>query len=217
MGKPAEQKFKIVGNLLCLDFVNTAPVLQGEQIETLQQFTDLIAWFKAVGQLNQRQAQEAESRWTETTKGRAAFAAAIELRAALRMLVERVLMGKPVSHATIEGINRVLASQLSCRCLIREGLTFRTALTSPSEDPIHLVVSVAESAAELLEHGDTALIRRCENPSCGLYFYDTTKNRSRRWCSMEVCGSRSKAAAYYRRRRGSQTTLQDLDLVGGRS
>jgi predicted RNA-binding Zn ribbon-like protein len=65
-----------------------------------------------------------------------------------------------------------------------------------------VLVPIAESAAWLLEHGDPSLVRRCEGPACVLLFYDTTRNRSRRWCSMEGCGSRAKAAAYYRRTRG---------------
>ncbi|MFL5310303.1 MAG: CGNR zinc finger domain-containing protein [Myxococcales bacterium] len=60
---------------------------------------------------------------------------------------------------------------------------------------------VAESAAWLLEHGDPSLVRRCENDRCVLVFYDTTKNRRRRQCTMETCGSRAKSAADYRRKR----------------
>jgi predicted RNA-binding Zn ribbon-like protein len=209
VSKSAEQDFKIVGSLLCLDFVNTAPMLHGERAETLRQFPDLVAWCRAAGVLNKREAQDAEARWAETAEAEAAFAAAIELRAALRTLIERIVAGKPVRHDAIDIVNRVLASRLSYRRLVREGHAFRTILTPQFEEPIHLLVPVAESVVEFLEQGEPMLIRQCENPSCGLYFYDATKNRSRRWCSMEVCGSRSKAAAYYRRRRASQTKLQD--------
>jgi predicted RNA-binding Zn ribbon-like protein len=31
------------------------------------------------------------------------------------------------------------------------------------------------------------------------YFYDVSKNQTRRWCSMDVCGNRAKVAAYYHR------------------
>jgi predicted RNA-binding Zn ribbon-like protein len=44
-------------------------------------------------------------------------------------------------------------------------------------------------------------IRRCAHPACNLYFYDTSRNGTRRWCSMDGCGSRSKAARHYRRTR----------------
>jgi predicted RNA-binding Zn ribbon-like protein len=44
-------------------------------------------------------------------------------------------------------------------------------------------------------------VRECAADHCPVVYLDTSRNRSRRWCSMEVCGSRAKAAAYYRRRR----------------
>jgi predicted RNA-binding Zn ribbon-like protein len=46
-------------------------------------------------------------------------------------------------------------------------------------------------------------IRRCANPTCVLYFYDTSRNGTRRWCSMEGCGSRVKMARHYQRHRAS--------------
>jgi predicted RNA-binding Zn ribbon-like protein len=48
-----------------------------------------------------------------------------------------------------------------------------------------------------------ARIRRCANPGCVLYFYDTSRNGTRRWCSMEGCGSRVKMARHYQRHRAS--------------
>jgi predicted RNA-binding Zn ribbon-like protein len=29
----------------------------------------------------------------------------------------------------------------------------------------------------------------CKNQACILYFYDTTKNHRRNWCSMGICGN----------------------------
>lgn len=45
-------------------------------------------------------------------------------------------------------------------------------------------------------------VRECAAELCDVLYLDTSRNRSRRWCSMERCGARSKAAAYYWRRRG---------------
>src|SRR5437867_3930953 len=91
----------------------------------------------------------------------------------------------------------------------------RRRLFQPRE-PIHLLVPVAESASDLLCHGDLALILKCENPRCILYFYDTTKNHARRWCSMTVCGNRMKVAAHYRRRRRTREhTLGGTGPAGG--
>ncbi|MDP9864303.1 MULTISPECIES: CGNR zinc finger domain-containing protein [Streptosporangium] len=44
-------------------------------------------------------------------------------------------------------------------------------------------------------------IRKCSNPACVLWFYDTSKNGSRRWCSMEACGNRAKSNRFQKRHR----------------
>jgi predicted RNA-binding Zn ribbon-like protein len=58
-----------------------------------------------------------------------------------------------------------------------------------------------QSASDLLCRGDLALVKRCANPACGVFFYDTLKNHTRRWCSTTECGNRMRVAAHYRRRR----------------
>jgi predicted RNA-binding Zn ribbon-like protein len=47
-------------------------------------------------------------------------------------------------------------------------------------------------------------VRRCAHPSCVLYFHDTSRNGTRRWCSMEACGNRAKAGRHYARTRPSR-------------
>lgn len=41
----------------------------------------------------------------------------------------------------------------------------------------------------------------CALESCGWAFYDSTRSRTKRWCSMRTCGSRHKAREYYKRMR----------------
>ncbi|MFJ4519696.1 CGNR zinc finger domain-containing protein [Streptomyces sp. NPDC088810] len=42
-------------------------------------------------------------------------------------------------------------------------------------------------------------IRTCAGGSCILYFFDTSRNGTRRWCSMAACGNRAKASRHYAR------------------
>ena len=44
-------------------------------------------------------------------------------------------------------------------------------------------------------------VRKCANPECVLWFLDTSKNGSRRWCSMEACGNRAKVGRFNQRQR----------------
>lgn len=55
---------------------------------------------------------------------------------------------------------------------------------------------LAQSASELLTSDVAEKIRACANPECRWLFLDTSKNRSRRWCDMSLCGNRMKARRF---------------------
>jgi predicted RNA-binding Zn ribbon-like protein len=57
------------------------------------------------------------------------------------------------------------------------------------------------SAAELLTSDDLGRVRECASERCAWLFLDRSKNQSRRWCDMTVCGNRSKARRHYSRLR----------------
>ncbi len=54
-------------------------------------------------------------------------------------------------------------------------------------------------AALALSDGTWSRLKACPADRCGWAFYDRARNRSRRWCSMAVCGNRTKARSYRRR------------------
>jgi predicted RNA-binding Zn ribbon-like protein len=193
--------FRVLGNLACLDLVNTEAISEGAPVNLLGGFGDLLAWLEAASLLTDQERRRAAERWEGTSAGRAIFREAIALRGALRTSAERLTAGKSAPADAVAAINRVLASRPAYRQLVRRGSGLVSRTQSVEETALHLLVPVAESAAWLLEHGDRMLLRRCGNPRCILYFYDTTKNARRRWCSMARCGSRAKAAAYYLRNR----------------
>ena len=60
--------------------------------------------------------------------------------------------------------------------------------------------AVARSAADLLTSDQLGRVRQCaDDRGCGYLFVDTSRNRSRRWCSMKSCGNRAKAKRHYER------------------
>jgi len=48
--------------------------------------------------------------------------------------------------------------------------------------------------------GTWSRFKACRKDSCGWIFYDQSRNRSSNWCSMTICGNRSKTAGYRRRK-----------------
>jgi predicted RNA-binding Zn ribbon-like protein len=49
--------------------------------------------------------------------------------------------------------------------------------------------------------GSFARLKACPHAHCGWAFYDASRNRSSQWCSMRICGNRTKGESFRRRRR----------------
>jgi predicted RNA-binding Zn ribbon-like protein len=60
---------------------------------------------------------------------------------------------------------------------------------------------LAQSAVDLLVSEQIRLIRECGDEGCRWLFLDTSKNHSRRWCDMKICGNRMKARRFKAQRR----------------
>ena len=197
----SDRTFPIVGNHRCVDFVNTEIIEQGRRVNLLQKFADLVGWLEQVQVLDAAQAKQILRRWSRTSKAADSLSQALAFRRALREMLDGIVRGERPSVGVLDKINAVLCHNADHVALVRTRRGFERRLLFQPTAPIHLLVPVAESASDLLCRGDLALILKCENPRCILYFYDTTKNHARRWCSMTVCGNRMKVAAHYRRRR----------------
>jgi predicted RNA-binding Zn ribbon-like protein len=57
----------------------------------------------------------------------------------------------------------------------------------------------AASAADLLTSPDLARVKTCPGAGCAWLFLDRSRNGTRRWCDMSVCGNRAKARRHYSR------------------
>lgn len=72
-----------------------------------------------------------------------------------------------------------------------------TALRKAKADD--LSAATAHSVLHLIHGPDRSRMRICTN--CGWLFLDRSKNRSRIWCDMAVCGNRRKASRHYKRKK----------------
>lgn len=72
---------------------------------------------------------------------------------------------------------------------------------------------VALSATGLLTSGNLERVKECPvgEGGCVWLFYDASKNKSRRWCSMADCGSRAKMRRMYARRRSASSRQGEED------
>lgn len=194
-GSDWKDGFLFVGNHPALDFLNTRPVLSGvEPTELLSDFAALLRWFRAAGMLGSRETSQLRPQWGESDRARHALESVRQLREKLRGEVLRYETGGDVQRATVDEINKLMASYpVRTRLMRREG-GFRTEAYSNPAAPEDLLGLVAYSIAALFADLDPTRIRKCSN--CVLHFYDISKKGTRRWCSMQMCGNRAKVATY---------------------
>jgi len=195
--------FLFVGNYLCLDFVNTRVVRGGRTVDLLEGPDDLVRWLVEAGVV----AREAEGlAGGEDLRSQRYFERALEFREVLHGMVGTIVEGEPVRQDALDAVNAVLRARPGYAQVGRTPEGFDVRFEAQGEDPLRALAPIAESAADLLVEGDLSLLKKCENPECVLHFYDTSKNHTRRWCSMSGCGNRMKAQAYYQRRQRDART-----------
>ncbi len=108
--------------------------------------------------------------------------------------------GKAVAPEDLEQINEIAVAALMHRRLARAESGYRWEWERNSKKMMERILwPIAASAAELLTSWQLDKVRICEAPDCAWLFLDQSRNRSRRWCDMKVCGNRQKARRHYRR------------------
>jgi len=182
-----------------LDFLNTRPVLHGQAQEFLPDFSALLRWFAEAGLLDVRAVNELAARWGDRREAAVALARIREFRESLRTAVLAVEPGAALPRRFIAKLNEILQRHpLAVQLVVRSDHIQRQMHVAPRA-PAHLLGILAHQVADLFAGDALHRIRKCE--ACVLHFCDTTKNGTRRWCSMQACGNRAKVAAYAARQR----------------
>jgi predicted RNA-binding Zn ribbon-like protein len=194
------QDFLFLANHPCLDFVNTQLVIKGTLTDLLETFEDLVAWLVESHQLRKPDAEDASRQFSHDEKT-VILEQAKTFRSTLRNMVQHIASRHSIPKTAVAAINQLLLPCAGYRRLVPIGPGFKQVFVSSTNRKESLLASLAVLASDLLSSADLALIKKCKNPACVLYFYDTTKNHARNWCSMQLCGNRDKVAAYFKRKR----------------
>jgi predicted RNA-binding Zn ribbon-like protein len=193
----------LVGGAPCLNFANTSsgrgtPLRQ----EHLRSYALLLAWCVHAGVLR----PPVRRRLQQLARSHPAAAArvlrrALALREAIHGAGAALANGRPPPAAALSIINRELAAAMAQAKLrrVEDAFVLDWAGQPPSLDQV--LRPLVRSAAELLLAPLDGRIKQCPGHGCGWIFLDQTKSRTRRWCEMEVCGSRAKVRRYRERQR----------------
>jgi predicted RNA-binding Zn ribbon-like protein len=113
------------------------------------------------------------------------------LRSTLRSASEAVSAGRSVPEKEIRSLNDALNVAGSRRlCQRQNGLVIEFCAAAEGWESI--LAETALGFAELLARGSGSRIKICSNLDCRWVFYDSSKARTRRWCSDKVCGNRER-------------------------
>jgi len=197
-----------VGGWLCLDVANSVDARHEEvPDDRLRTYTDLVLWVARAGGLTPDQASALLALAADDPDG-----ARRELRrtAEVRDAAFRLFHGLATTGSSDPADLTVLQESHA------EGLRHARLVPGPEtfewtwEPDLRLVRwLVARSAVDLATAGPLPRVKACaSDEGCRYLFVDTSKNGSRRWCSMSACGNQAKARALTERRRARRATAR---------
>lgn len=198
-------RFELEGGALCLDFANSWGDRRRPESDRLDGFPALVDFAVEAGLIDRAAATRlARQARREPEAAARALDAARALRDVLYRLFSAHARGQRVQAADLDQVNRALQLALPHLRLSRRGAGYAWDWRRDGDEPLLAPLHpIARSAAELLTSDDLPRVRECDGATCTWLFLDSSRNRSRRWCSMDSCGNRAKARRHYHRQRGA--------------
>jgi predicted RNA-binding Zn ribbon-like protein len=187
------RELDLIGGDPALDFANT---LGGARDgpwddEWLTGYADLLAWGRHAGLLDEPTARTLAARAAaEPDEAATAHAEAIALREAIHAVTSALARREPAPAAPLAAIaaaHRAALEHASLAATWGAGLDWAWNDAADLRRPLW---PVAKAAVDLLRSPRTARLKQCRH--CRWVFLDTSRNRSRRWCSMAHCGTDAK-------------------------
>lgn len=193
------ETLELVGGSLCLDFINTINSRRSPEHDYLMQYSDVVNWAMKLGIVSPTQNNQLQKRARQHIhEAENALLAARTLRDLLYRLFSHTAKGSEPEKKDLEIFAVFYGESLARGQFVKKEAYYRT--TWDFDEALESVLwPIIHSAGELLLSEELNQVKEC--PGCGWLFLDTSKNRSRRWCSMNTCGARDKMRRYHQRRR----------------
>ena len=185
---------------MALDLLNTqnGPAGWPPEDDVLLDYRDLVAWASHVGLVSASEARALRLRARERpTDADTAYERARETRAYLHDLFEAVARGRPPARPDLQRLQDDAAEALSRGRLVPTDGHYGWSWAE-DHDLNRPLWPIIHAALALLTEGPRDRVKGCG--SCRFLFVDESRNRSRRWCSMDDCGTEDKMRKYVARR-----------------
>jgi len=189
------------GNLV-LDFANTAEFHASDHPdEMLETYQDLVTWSLEAGLLTKIEVKDllldAELQPQEAADK---LSRALTLREILYRILSAAAQGESPKKSDLDEFNRHLSAALGYSQISPTDEGFTWSWQEEKESVDRILWTLVREAANLVTSEDMKRVGECaDDRGCGYLFFDTSRNHSRRWCSMEDCGNRAKAQRHYQK------------------
>jgi predicted RNA-binding Zn ribbon-like protein len=197
--------FDLDGGRACLDFANSLSSSSGEHVRA---YADLLAFAEQSELITRIDADWLRAAAvSEPEQAEAVLARAYRLRSAIYAIFSAIAADHQPGERELDALNDELGLALRHACVESDSPIggYRYGWTGRELDmPLW---GICRSAAETLTSPEDRLrVRECGGEDCRWLFIDTSRNRSRQWCSMSSCGNRQKAKRHYQRVRARNRT-----------
>ncbi len=196
------EEFQLVAGHLALDFSNTLDYRYDpdRRIDLLPTYERFLAFCRQAGVITTFQLRMLLDS-TSTSDAQRTLNKVIEFREALYFLILPAVGGRRPNDSYLRMLNSFLAdARVPDRINWHKSGFVRnhSGLVEAPAGPLWLILN---ASAGLLTSPDLHQVRECNEKTCRWLFLDRSRNHSRRWCDMQLCGNRSKAQRFYTRTR----------------
>jgi predicted RNA-binding Zn ribbon-like protein len=189
-----------------LEFINTLELSRGSWLEHLAVPQAALSWLIENSLLHPDAMRTELARIEDDPAyGQKLLTKVRRVRTAMHELVQASVERRPPARADLTEVNRVLRTQyVTILVPSTDGVTMGHRHEG---DPIDgAMARLTESIARYLGEGKIDRLRVCANDSCAWTFFDSSRTGRRKWCDMNTCGNRAKAARHRERHRSAVTT-----------
>ncbi len=200
--------FEMIAGHPALDFVNSIDdrFADGGPVELLTTYDDLLRFVSQAELITERQFRELKKLEPSLVERSKVVAQAVHLREALAAILYAILDHQEPAKIALLDVETIFKDAAGHRKLVfkhinsaelRFGMAWEyKGVATEIQSPVWLL---AEAANNLLTSPQASLIRKCASTTCQWLFLDTSKNHTRRWCDMKICGNRNKARRFHLR------------------
>ncbi|MBS4171694.1 ABATE domain-containing protein [Bacillus sp. FJAT-49736] len=191
----------MLGGRLCLDFANTVSWHDSSEKsqELLTSYEKLVNWSLHADILNKQQSlsllKKAENHPSQATE---VLQQAIKLRESIYRIFSLASNNETPASEDLSILNEAIGKAYAMMQIVPGDHKFSLEFLNGEERLDGMLPPIVQSAIDILtSEKELSRVKKCEGYPCGWLFLDTSRNRSRRWCSMADCGNRAKAKRFY--------------------